>query len=110
MSSEQLNTALVLILSTKLGQHQVIDMLIDRRVTTGVITVPRGFTPAEITVLRKQFKVLGEEKGKKPKSEPQPTPVTTPPPPPQTARARKPSTPPASSQELRNLDLPRLQD
>ena len=138
MSSEQTNTALVLFVSTKLGQHQVIDMLIDRPVTSGAITVPRGLTPAEVVVLREQFPVLGEvKKGKKKKAEPEPkkddvtdwrmarptnsrrsdntgipTPIPTAAPtgvPPRTAPAA-PAAPSVPRNTLRDLDLPRVQD
>jgi hypothetical protein len=133
MSSEQLNTALVLFVATKGGQHQVIDMLIDRPVTTGAITIPRGLTAAEVVVMKTQFPVLGEEKVKK-KKQPEPkkddvtdwrmaremdpragqraaVPWTT--------NAGRPSAPPPSSatpadaarqQKLREIDLPRFRD
>ena len=52
MSSEQMHTALVLIVGTKQGQHQVLDMLIDRPVTSGSLTVPRGLTAIEVTVMK----------------------------------------------------------
>jgi hypothetical protein len=130
MSTEQLNTALVLFVSTKLGQHQVIDLLIDRPVRSGTITIPRGLTSAEVVVMKTQFPVLGEQKGKKTKPTPAAkpedatnwgmdrgldTPQNTAAPrryAPETAPvARRASGPPAvPRQELRNLDLPRLQD
>ena len=137
MSSEQLHTALVLFVSTKQGQHQVIDMLIDRPVTTGIITVPRGLTDTEVAVMKTQFTVLGETKGKgkgKPEAKPDDTDWRTDPsrnarpsgafapatpgavaPPsgkPQPAPATKPQpTPtPAERQKLRELDLPRVAD
>lgn len=132
MSSEQLNTALVLFVSTKSGQHQVIDMLIDKPVTNGAITIPRGLTPAEVVVMKMQFPVIGETKGKKkPKKEDEPAkpadvtdwrlarktdpsrnpqaaiPTATPPGQPPRATPANPST---SREQLRNLDLPRVQD
>ncbi len=64
LSTESRGTALVVVIGTKKGQHQVTDMMIDRPVTDGVITVPKGITDIEIAVMRKQFKVLGEEKEK----------------------------------------------
>ena len=71
MSSEQQHTALVLFVGTKQGQHQVIDMLIDRPVTNGTFTVPRGLTAIEVAVMKTQFPVLGEEKVKKQKKKPE---------------------------------------
>ena len=35
-------------------------MIIDRVVTDGVITIPRGLTDIEVTLLRKEFKIMGE--------------------------------------------------
>ena len=67
MSSESNGRALVVFIGTKGGQHQVVDMIIDRPVSDGVISVPRGLTDLEVAVLRKEFKVLGAEKEKKSK-------------------------------------------
>ncbi len=64
LSTESRGTALVVVIGTKKGQHQVTDMMIDRPVTDGVITVPKGITEIEIAGMRKQFKVLGVEKEK----------------------------------------------
>ena len=44
-------------------------MLIDRRVTDGVITIPRGLTPEEIGLMKKAFPTLGEKKDKKKEAE-----------------------------------------
>lgn len=129
MSGEQRNTALVLFVATKNGQHQVIDMLIDRTITNGALTIPRGLTPAEVVVMKTQFPVLGEQKGKKPKAKPEKkedvtdwrmdrgrdTPRNTAPPAPDVVPVavptrRTPASPAVPQQQLRNLDLPRLQD
>jgi hypothetical protein len=127
MSSAQQHTALVLFVGTKQGQHQVIDMLIDRPVTTGTFTVPRGLTEIEVKVMKTQFPVIGEEKVKKQKKPEKKDDVTdwgidrsrdvsaakpgapaapaisrnTPPP---------PKTAPVPRQQLRDLDLPRIAD
>lgn len=69
LSSESRGTSLVVFIGTKTGQHQVVDMIIDRIVTDGTITIPRGITDIEILVLRQQFKVLGDEKPKPAKKE-----------------------------------------
>lgn len=65
MSGEIRGSALVVFVATKSGQHQVTDMVIDRVVTDGVITIPSGLTELEIAALKKQFKTLGvqEKKG-----------------------------------------------
>ena len=44
-------------------------MIIDRIVSDGVISVPRGITELEMLVLRDQFKVLGADKPKPVKKE-----------------------------------------
>ena len=59
MSSDSRGAAMVVFIGTKGGLHQVVDMIIDRPVTDGVITIPKGLTALEIAALRKQFKDLG---------------------------------------------------
>ena len=59
MSSESRGSAMVVFIGTKGGMHQVVDMIIDRPVTDGVITIPKGLTALEVAALRKQFKDLG---------------------------------------------------
>lgn len=65
LSTDRRGTSLVVFVSTKTTTHQVIDMLIDQRVTDGLITVQHGLTDQEIGLLRKHFRVLGEPVGKK---------------------------------------------
>ena len=61
-------------------------MVIDRRVTDGILYIRTGLTPAEIELMRKKYIVIGEEKIKKSTSTtrrgsiPDPTPVPAPPP------------------------------
>ncbi|MEI6562072.1 MAG: hypothetical protein WCO68_08325 [Verrucomicrobiota bacterium] len=43
-------------------------MLIDRKVLDGVITIPRGLTPAEIALMKQSFPTLGEKKSGKKKA------------------------------------------
>ncbi|MGB8168656.1 MAG: hypothetical protein WCF18_14255 [Chthoniobacteraceae bacterium] len=59
VSTERRGTFLVGFLGTKKGSHRVCDIMIDRTVTDGIITMPKGLTDMEIAVLSKQFKVLG---------------------------------------------------
>jgi hypothetical protein len=40
----------------------VIDMLIDKPVRDGIITIPRGMTELEMTALTKEFPVIGKKK------------------------------------------------
>ncbi len=69
MSNQQRGAAIVVFIGTKTGQHQVMDMVIDRPVTTGIITVQRGLTDLEVEFLRKDFHVLGTVKKEKPAKE-----------------------------------------
>jgi hypothetical protein len=131
VSSSQQGTALVTYVATKAGQHQVADMLVDRPVTNGRITVPRGLTEIEVSVMKKQFKVLGEESPKdkkerekreeeQKKKEAQLTEgfidrkrdTTQPPaaPGPLPVDSRRKTVPPADARGLRDLDLPRVGD
>jgi hypothetical protein len=57
--------SIVAFLSTKSGTHQVVDMLIDRPVTDGIITIPFGLTEAEVEVLTKEFPIVGQKKKRK---------------------------------------------
>jgi hypothetical protein len=72
MSGEVRGSALVVFIGTKAGRRQVSDMIIDRPVSDGIITVSRGFTEFEILALKKQFKTLGEKEkrpwGEKPRN------------------------------------------
>jgi hypothetical protein len=70
MSGEIRGSALVVFISTKAGRRQVSDLIIDRPVSDGIITIPRGFTAFEIEALKKQFKTVGEKEkhhGEKPR-------------------------------------------
>ena len=64
MSGEIRGSSLVVFVATKSGQHQVADMIIDRPVTDGIITIPRGLTVLEVAALKKEFKILGEPEKK----------------------------------------------
>ncbi len=59
VSTQRRGTLLIGFLGTKKGSHRMVDMIIDRTVTDGIISVPKGLTDMEIAVLSKQFKVLG---------------------------------------------------
>ncbi|MEO8351367.1 MAG: hypothetical protein ABI680_06520 [Chthoniobacteraceae bacterium] len=65
LSREHRGSSLVVFIATKIGTHQVIDMVIDKPVNDGILYVPRGMTATEIVVLQKQFKVIGPT-GQKP--------------------------------------------
>jgi hypothetical protein len=58
LSIERRGTSLVAMVNGR----QIIDMQIDRRVSDGVLTIPRGLTTQEIARLQKKFKTLGQER------------------------------------------------
>jgi len=74
ISSQTRGSTLVVFLGTKIGRHQVVDMIIDRPVLDGIIAVPRGITDLEMLALRAEFKVMGEEKKKGPQGPPRAAP------------------------------------
>jgi hypothetical protein len=57
--------SIVAFIGTKGGVHQAIDMVIDKVVSDGIITIASGLTPMEIEALKKEYKVLGETGKKK---------------------------------------------
>lgn len=57
-TQDRRGSSLVAFVGTKKGSHQVIDMLIDKPVSDGMITIQQGLTEGEIEMLRKQFKPL----------------------------------------------------
>jgi hypothetical protein len=57
--------SVVAFVGTKSGTHQVIDMVIDKVIRDGIITIPSGLTQLEVDALTKEFKVLGETGKKK---------------------------------------------
>ena len=110
MSTESRGSAMVVFIGTKGGLHQVVDMIIDRPVTDGVIVIPKGLTALEVAALRKQFKDL---------SAPSPEQVTKKLPPTRPGernrvelppRPEPKPMPPTKSRKGMELELPRLAD
>ena len=116
MSGQIRGSALVVFITTQAGNHQVVDMIIDRIVTDGIITIPRGISEIEVVLLKKKFKILGDTTKEnwrdKPKDKPQELPG---------GRFETPvdrnavydpisSTAPRRNNRSSALDLPRLQD
>ena len=62
VSTERRGTSMVVYVGTKQGAHQVLDMVIDRSVRDGVITIHRGLTQMEIEAMGKQWPVIGGKK------------------------------------------------
>ena len=65
VSTDRRGTSLVAFVSTKGGTHQVIDMVIDRTVKDGIITIQRGLTELEIAAITKQWPAMGSGGKKK---------------------------------------------
>lgn len=61
LSTDQRGRSLVAVVNGR----QVIDMLIDKRVTDGIVTISQGLDPREIALLVKKFPVLGQAKTKR---------------------------------------------
>lgn len=69
MSLSNRGASVVVFVGTKVGTHQVVDMIIDRVIRDGIISIPRGLTDLEIATLEKEFKIMGQ-KGKNEKKVP----------------------------------------
>lgn len=125
ISSDNRGAAMVAFIGTKKGMHQVIDMVIDRPITDGIVAIPRGITDIEMLVLKKQFKLLGlAPEPKKTKDEKPADPLNwrldhnrdtrTTTQPRQRIRPELPPLPPEPSRKSRRidqgLDLPRVAD
>lgn len=81
MSGEIRGAVIVVFIGTKAGNRQISDMIIDRPVNDGIITVPRGFSEFEILALKKQFKIIGAQDPKngrdKPRQKPEQFPASS---------------------------------
>ena len=51
-------SSMVVFVVTKHGIHQVVDMVIDKPVRDGIITIPKGLTELEIRALAKEYKLM----------------------------------------------------
>lgn len=61
LSGERRSSSMVIFVVTKKGIHQVIDVVIDRKIRDGVITIPQGLTELEVAALKKQYGALTAE-------------------------------------------------
>jgi hypothetical protein len=68
-SGSRRGSSVVAMLSTQKHTRKVIDMVIDKQISDGVITIPYGLTELEVAFLTKEFPVLGQSKNKKKKKE-----------------------------------------
>ncbi len=64
VSTSRKGSTLVAFLSTKNGTHQVCELLIDKRVTDGIISIPNGLTELEVAALTQSWPVIGQKKKK----------------------------------------------
>lgn len=58
LSTERRGSSVVAFVSTKNATHQVIDMVVDRTVRDGIITIPKGLTELEIAAITKQWPMM----------------------------------------------------
>ncbi|HEV7402309.1 MAG TPA: hypothetical protein VGO11_05255 [Chthoniobacteraceae bacterium] len=65
-SMENRGRSIVAFIGTKKGTHQVIDMIIDRPIGDGIITIQKGMSIGEIEALGQRYPNLGRKGGKGP--------------------------------------------
>jgi hypothetical protein len=65
VSRDRRGASIVVTIRTKTGSHQVIDMVIDKPITDGIIYIPTGLSPGEMQTLREMYPVIGQPKKKK---------------------------------------------
>ena len=67
MTLSNRGTSVVAFVGTKTGTHQVVDMVVDKVIRDGIISIPRGLTDLEIMALEMEFKNMktGKKKSKK---------------------------------------------
>lgn len=65
ISKDRRGSSLLVVIATKTGTHQVIDLVIDKPIMDGIIYVPRGITQGELDMLMKQFPIMGQPGKKK---------------------------------------------
>jgi hypothetical protein len=65
LSTERRNTIIIAMLSTKAHSRMVVNMLVDKPILDGIISIPYGLTELEVSVLTKEFPVIGQKKKKK---------------------------------------------
>lgn len=65
VSTQRRGTYLVAFVGTKNGVHQVVELLIDKPITDGLISIPNGLTELEVAALTKSWPVIGQSKKKR---------------------------------------------
>lgn len=62
VSTERRGSTLVAFIGTKNGVHQAAELLIDKPVRDGLISIPSGLTELEIAAITKFWPVIGQKK------------------------------------------------
>jgi hypothetical protein len=75
VSTSRRGSTLVAFVATKGGVHQAAELLIDKRITDGIISIPNGLTEKEIDAITKNWPTLGPNKPKPGKKAPS-TPIS----------------------------------
>lgn len=65
LSTTRRGTSVVAFVGTPNGAHQVVEMLVDKPITDGVIFIPNGLTEMEIQTIIKTWPVVGQPRKKK---------------------------------------------
>jgi hypothetical protein len=65
VSSSKRGYAIVPLIVTKVGKHQFSELVIDRPVKDGIISIPSDITELEIAELKKTYPIIGEKPKKK---------------------------------------------
>ena len=60
MSLSNRGASVIAFVATKSGTHQVIDMVVDKVIRDGIISIPSGLTQLEIEALEKEYKGMGQ--------------------------------------------------
>jgi len=64
VSTERRGTYLVAFVGTKTGVHQVVELLIDKPIKDGIISIPSDLTELEIAALTKAWPIIGAKRKK----------------------------------------------
>lgn len=74
-STENRRRSMVAFIGTKKGTHQVIDMIIDKPISDGIIPIQKGMTIGEIEALGKRYPIMGRLGDKPANTPPAPEPA-----------------------------------
>lgn len=64
-SASRKGSSVVAMLSTNKHTRKIIDMVVDKEISDGIITIPYGLTELEVGVLSREWPVIGQSKKKK---------------------------------------------